>query len=88
MVSAGHRWPLAGLDAFWLPHPPPNVSCGSGGPPMLTVTILNDNTIRIQTWINNEPQVWVIYTPDQVDDLIAKLELARDLARSTDETEY
>jgi hypothetical protein len=55
---------------------------------MLTVTLLNNNTIRIQTWINNEPQVWVIYTPDQVDDLIAKLEAARDAARSTDETEH
>ena len=54
---------------------------------MLTVTLVN-NQVRIQVWINNEPQIWVIYTPDQVDDLIAKLELARDLARSSDETEH
>ena len=52
---------------------------------MLTVTIVN-NQVRIQVWLHGDtPSTWVIYTPDQVDELIKQLELARDAARSTDQ---
>jgi hypothetical protein len=46
---------------------------------------VNDTHIRIQIWLYDEPQVWVLYTPDQVTDLIKQLEAARDAARPTDQ---
>jgi hypothetical protein len=41
--------------------------------------------IRIQIWLDGEPQVWVVYTPDQVTDFITQLEAARDAASPTDQ---
>ena len=52
---------------------------------MLKISLVDGTHIRIQIWLYDEPQVWVMYTPDQVDDLIAQLELARDAARTTDQ---
>lgn len=51
---------------------------------MLRVTIVGDQ-IRLQIWLDGEPQVWVFYSPDQIDDLIKQLEAARDAARTPDQ---
>jgi hypothetical protein len=52
---------------------------------MLRVTIVNNTHIRIQIWLDGEPQVWVVYTPDQVTDLIQQLEAARDATNPPDQ---
>lgn len=51
---------------------------------MLKISLVNNTHIRIQIWLDGEPQVWVVYTPDQVTDLIAQLEAVRDAARTPD----
>ena len=52
---------------------------------MLKISLVDGTKIRIQIWLDGEPQVWVVYTPDQVTDLIAQLEQARDAASPTDQ---
>lgn len=52
---------------------------------MLKISLVDGTKIRIQIWLDGEPQVWVVYTPAQVAELITQLEAARDAASPTDQ---